>query len=327
MNRGLARLLAIFICLLLFPQRAPAPLTYTPGEGWRYEPVGGGSWRRDNPNDQLAVAIAAFERGDYGVAVKASRYIVKHPRWQFGDYAPEAQYVLGRSYEAKNQGEKAFKAYQELLTKYPKVNDFEEIVLRQFVIADQYLAGKWFKLWGVIPFFPSMDKTIKMYNQIIKNGPYSKVAPYSQLRIGAANEKKFPPQFEAAARAYDVAADRYSGDPIGTDGLFKEGMAFLKQSKRAEYDQSAAGQAIAAFTDFMTLYPEDPRVPEAQQNIVVLKTEQARGSMAIARYYEKRNRPEAALIYYNDVYSKAPGSEYSEEARRRIETIKKRLEK
>jgi outer membrane protein assembly factor BamD len=325
MMRGLIRLLLVGLCLLALPQQAPAPLIYVPGEGWRYEPVGGGAWRRDNPRDQLAVAIAAFEGGDYGLAIKAARRIVRHPRWRFSDYAPDAQYVLGRSYEARGDGEKAFKAYQELLTKYPRINNFDEIIVRQLVIADQYLAGKWFKLWGLIPFFPSMDKTIKMYEQIIKNGPYSTVAPYAQLRIGAANEKRKPPQYEAAARAYNQAADRYAGEPAGIDGLFKEATAYLRQSKRAEYDQSAAAQAIATFSDFITLYPDDPRVAEAQKHIAELKLEQARGAMNIARYYEKRGHQVGALIYYNEVLLKAPGSKLDEQARRRIDSIKQRL--
>lgn len=331
MKHGLVRLFAIGFCLLAWPQRAPAPLIYTPGEGWRYEPVGGGTWRRDNPRDQLAVAIAAFERSDYGLAIKAARHIVRHPRWRFSDYAPEAQYVLARSYEARGDGDKAFKAYQELLTKHTRLTNFQEILVRQLVIADEYLAGKWFKVWGVIPLFRSMDKTIKMYEQTIKNGPYSTVAPYAQLRIGAAHESKKAlffktPDYAQAAKAYNRAADRYVDQPAGIDGLFKEATAYLRQSKRAEYDQTMAGQAIATFTDFITLYPNDPRVAEAEQQITQLKLEQARGALELARFYEKRGRWQGALIYYNEALLKAPGSKFDEQARRRIEAIKQRLQ-
>jgi outer membrane assembly lipoprotein YfiO len=324
-NRWWTRSVAIVFCLLLFPQRAPAPLVYTPGEGWRYESVGGGDWVRGRAKDQLDVAVAAFNARDYSVALKASKRVIK--QWPLSDYAPQAQYIVGRAYEAKGMDEKAFKAYHELVAKYPTVGDFEEIILREFVIADKFLAGQWFKLWGYIPFFPSMDKTIKMYEQIIKTGPYSKVAPHSQMRIGTANEKRRPPEFEAAAKAYEVAADRYSDEPIGTDGLFKQGMAYLKQSKRAEYDQSAAGQSIAVFTDFMTLHPDDKRVPEAQTNITLLRREQARGNFDIARFYEKRGRWVAAKIYYNAVVDRDQGSKLADEARHRIEVINKRTTK
>ena len=56
-----------------------------------------------------------------------------------------------------------------------------------------------------------------------------------------------------------------------------------KRRKPPDRDQSTAGQAIAKFTDFMALYPNDPRVPQAQKIIASLKGEQARGNFAIAR--------------------------------------------
>jgi len=58
-----------------------------------------------------------------------------------------------------------------------------------------------------------------------------------------------------------------------------------------------------------------------------LKTEQARGSFEIARFYEKKHRWDGALIYYNEVLIKDPNSKYATEARERIDTLKKRAKK
>ena len=80
---------------------------------------------------------------------------------------------------------------------------------------------------------------------------------------------------------------------VAADALYRAGMAYLKQAKTAEYDQSVAGQAIATFTDFMTLYPQDPRVAEAQQHIASLRTEQARtvaGQSALLEQFLLRER-------------------------------------
>jgi outer membrane protein assembly factor BamD (BamD/ComL family) len=180
-------------------------------------------------------------------------------------------------------------------------------------------------LWGYIPAFPSMDKTIKMYEQIIKNGPYSDIAPAAQMNIGAANEKKLGKNYPAAAQAYERAADRYSDRPVSADALYKAGTSYEKQAKKAEYDQSVAGQAISTFSDFSTLHPQDARVPETQKTITSLKTEQARGSYETARFYEHHRRWQGALIYYNEVLIKDPASKYAESARQRIDAIKKKI--
>src|SRR6185503_13560166 len=125
--------------------------------------------------------------------------------------------------------------------------------------------------------------------------------------------------------AYEKAADRYHDQKsVAADALYKAGLAYQKQAKTAEYDQNVAGQAISTFSDFMALYPEDARVPDAQKIISSLRTEQARGCFQIAQYYEKKKRMEGALVYYNEVLLKDPASKYAEEAKQRIDTIKKR---
>ena len=95
-----------------------------------------------------------------------------------------------------------------------------------------------------------------------------------------------------------------------------------KQAKTAEYDQGAAGKAIDAFTDFISLYPEHEKVKEAQELIDTLKTEQARGAFKTAEYYQKRKKWRSALIYFNDVVNKDPNSSYAAKARERIEFLK-----
>jgi outer membrane protein assembly factor BamD len=172
-----------------------------------------------------------------------------------------------------------------------------------------------------------MDKTIKLYEQVINNGPYSEIAPQAQINIGRAHEKKFVADFPEAARAYEKAADKYADRKEGIDALYEVGESYYKQAAKAEYDQSVAAQSIATFTDFVTLHPADKRATNAQKRIDALRTEQARGSYEIARFYEKRRKWDGALIYYNDVRNKDPNSAYAEEALRRIDEIRKRQKK
>jgi outer membrane protein assembly factor BamD len=297
-----------------------APLVYRPGEGWSYEPVGGGRWERTRAKDQLQVAQEAFAKKDYRLALKAARRVVK--RWPYSDYAPEAQYLIGRCYEARHMDEKAFKEYQTLLEKYPKVDMYQEVIKRQFAIANRFLAGQWFRvLFGYIPLYPSMEKTCGLFEKIIKNGPYSQEGIQSQMNIGKAREKQ--KKWDDAVKAYEKAADRYHDyKQVAADALFNAGLALNKEAKKSDYDQSIAQKAINTFSDFITLNPEDPRVNEAREFIKLLKTEQARGSFNIAQYYESKKKWSGALVYYNDVIIKDPDSKYATIAREKIQSIK-----
>lgn len=321
MSRRCWRVALIAFGLVGVVFNSPAPLIYRPGEGWSYERVGesGSQWERTRARDQLQVAQEAFDKGDLSRAIKASRRVVA--RWPLSDYAPDAQYLLGRCYEKKGFLEKAFKTYQELIEKHPKTTKYQEVLERQYQITVRYLDGRWFRIWNYIPAYPSMERTSKMFADIVNNGPYSPVGPKAQMDIGAAREKQ--KEYQLAVDAYIRASDRYHDLPgVGPDALFKAADAWHKQANRAEYDQGTAGQAIDTYNDFTLLYPQDPRVSQARQSIRDLRHEQAAGAFAIARYYEQKRRWLGAEIYYNEVLLRDADSEYADAARQRLAELK-----
>jgi len=313
--------LLLLALLAAFPLDCPAPVIFRPGEGWTYEPVGssGSSWQRKRAKDQLAVAQEAYDRGNYRLATKAANRVVNV--WPLSDHAGPAQYLVGRCFEARHMDERAFKAYQIALTKYPKVINYDEILGRQYAIATRFLGGQRFKLFGYLPLFPSMEKTAKMMQEIVANGPYYTTGPKAQLDTGTAREKE--KKYPLAVKAYEKAADRYfDRPPIASEAIFRAAKAWEKQALKAEYDQSKAGASIDLMRDFIELYPKDPRVTNALDTIRELRGEQARGAYETGRFYERYRRWQAALVYYNESLSRDQNSPYAEEARRRIELLK-----
>lgn len=321
MNRRFSFFLIVAAGVTLFAFRSPAPLVYAPGEGWYYEPAGTTSkWTRTRAKDQLEVAEQAFTNGDYSVAMHAARRVVKV--WPLSDYAPRAEYLIGRCLEVQGRDEAAFNAYQNMVKKYPRSNNYEDVLWRQYEISNRFLGGEFFRIfWGYLPLYRSMDETAVMYGKIVTSGPYSAVAPHAQLKIGAAREKQ--KDFELAVKAYETAADRYNTQPIiAADAMYRAAVSYQKQAATSEYDQGTAAKAIAAYTDFMTFYPEDKRVTDSQKAIVTLKAEQVRGNFGIAQYYEKNKQWTGAVVYYNEVLQMDPNSPYAAQARQRIEVLK-----
>jgi outer membrane protein assembly factor BamD len=331
MNRRFILLFIATAFVLLLPFRSPAPLIYAPGEGWYYEPAGAsGKWTRTRAKEQLEVAEEAFKNKDYSTTLHAGYRILKV--WPLSDYAPRAQYLIARCLEMEHRDEAAFDKYQDLLKKYPRTDSYDEILWRQYEIANRFYGGQFFRIfWGYLPLYTSMSETAKMYGKIVDNGPYSAVAPHAQLQMGAAREKD--KDYDGAVKAYETAADRYHNQPvIAADAMYRWAIAYQKQSTKAEYDQGKAGMAIAAYTDFITIFPDDKRVPEAQKAIVSHKAEQVRGSFVVAQFYENSKtlstsqRRNGAIVYYNEVLQLNPNSPYAAQARQRIEALKPLLQ-
>ena len=260
MNRRFGFLLVGIACVVLFPFRAPAPLFYVPGEGWYYEPYGQNiKWQRARAKEQLDVAQQAFASNDHDTALHAAHRILR--LWPRQTTRRTRNILLAAAWKRRNGMKRLLKPTKTLIEKYPRSNHYTEVLWRQYGIANRFLGGEWFRVcWGLIPLYPSMEQTAQLFDKIVNNGPYSEVAPHAQLRIGAAREKQ--KSYPDAVKAYATAADRYHNQPtIASDALFREGVSYAKQAATAEYDQNTAAQAIASFTDFITLFPDDQRVP------------------------------------------------------------------
>ncbi len=67
------------------------------------------------------------------------------------------------------------------------------------------------------------------------------------------------------------------------------------------------------------------RYAQAKENLIALSSQQTGGSLQIARYYDKQRMYKAAIIYYNDVIRQQPTSPESEQAKKRLDTLRAKL--
>lgn len=305
--------------LLLGAVTASAALVWRPGEGWTDEK--GSDISASSSRDQLELAKQMEAKGDYDNAYKAYKGLVR--RWPLSFSAPEAQYKIAWLEEQKGEFWQAYKSYQKMLEKYPSSTFFEQAIEREFAIGNLYLAGEPQRLWK-IPLGPSMEKTIEIYETIIKNAPYGKYAALSQFKIGLANEKQ--KKFAEAVKAYNTLIDKYPGNDLVIDAQYQIGYAWMKASSEPEYDQSAAEKAIEAYQDFLVRYPASEKSAAAKSNIEMLSSRRVQGSLNIAQFYEKSGNLKAAYIYYNEVVRENPNSQQAQIAKAKIDQLKPQVD-
>jgi len=113
-------------------------------------------------------ATEAFNKNDYSLAVRAARRVVRV--WPLADYAPQAQYIVARCYEAKGQDEKLstnIRNPQEI----SQEREHRRGVRREYVIPSATCAGN-VQALGYIPSSVN-EKTAGMFEKIVNHGPYS----------------------------------------------------------------------------------------------------------------------------------------------------------
>jgi outer membrane protein assembly factor BamD len=286
-------------------------LIWRKGEGWTYEREG--LTTATTPQEQLDQGKKLQAKKDYGEALVAYRRVIL--RWPTSSAAQDARFGIAESLSALGYYYKAYKTYQELIEKNPNSPYFDTAIQREFEIANLFLGGERHKVWG-LKIFPALDKSIEIFEKIVKTGPYSKVGPEAQFRLGLAYEKQS--EYVTGVHAFEKMLELYPQHLLAEEAQFQIGWAYRQEAKRAEYDQTSANQSISAFNDFAIRYPNSDKIATVEKLLAAVKQEQSEGLFRIGEFYEKKKAYRAALIYYNEVIGQAPKSDWANQAEKKV---------
>ena len=320
MNRTLRFVLPLtMVALLLFPHRAPAPIIYREGEGFSTGDLSDIEIKK-NAEEQFRLSERYEANGDYKRAGASYRLLVR--RFPRSDIAATAQFKSGQMLEKEGKLQRAFYEYQALVQKYPRSPDFEAALQAQYNIGKAYLDGKRVDLYGV-PTLPSMAKAQEMFQKIVTNAPYSRIAPLAQYGIGQALEKSG--SITATVNAYQQVVDRYPNSDVAPNAMYQIAYVYFQASRRTGYDQTAAVRAQESFEDFLLRYPTSEKVPQAQDNLKTLQSLNVENSYGIAKFYDKQKNYRAAYVYYNEVVQQQPDSPEAQRAKQRMDQIRSKV--
>ena len=312
---SLRPLLCSLLALAFATSLAHATLVWRPGEGWSDET--GGDVSASSSRDQLEMAHKLEAQGQRDAALKAYKGLLR--RWPLSFFAPEAQYRMGKILEDEGDFYPSFQAFQKMVTKYPSSEYFEQALNEQYRIANLFLAGEPQRIWK-IPVGPSMERTIEMYERVIKNAPYGTYAPQCQFNIGLAREKQR--KFTDAVDAYQKVLDNYPTSSVASNAQYQIGYAWMRSSQSGDYDMGAAQKAVYAFQDYLVRYPNSDKAVQAQENIQKLGQKQTQGAFDVAKFYETQHESRAAFIYYNEVVREDHNSAQAQIAKKRIQELR-----
>lgn len=131
---------------------------------------------------------------------------------------------------------------------------------------------------------------------------------YAQFRLAESYYQDG--DYPLAAVEYQILISNYNYSEYVDDALFKVGMCFYRESPNPRRDQQKAYDALSRFDQFVKTYPSSPLVEEAQKYIKLLHAKLAEKEFYNGRYYYKRKKPRAALIYFDKIIEKYPDNDY-----------------
>jgi outer membrane protein assembly factor BamD len=317
MKFAIRALLVFAVAAFLLPQSGKGSIVFKPGKKPEYVGPGGEEEMNGDAAELFQVGQAAEKEGDNKRAIRAYKSLVKrHPK---DKVAADALYRAARLQEQLHLYFAAADSFGQLVEKYPGSPHFDEAIEAQFRIGEIYLNGKKLKFLG-IPVASALDRAVSVFANVVRTAPYGKYTARAQFDIGLAREKQGAN--DAAIQAYQAVVDKFPNEPVAVDAQYQIGYIWFTAAQLGAKDAAAPANAKTAFEDFLLHYPKSEKSAQARANLNILEHKQTANSYKVAKFYDKQKYYRAAVIYYNEVIRQQPGSDESNEAKRRIDQLR-----
>jgi outer membrane protein assembly factor BamD len=318
MQNAIRVLLVFAVAAFLLPEFGKASVVFKPGKKPEYRgPDGVEEELTGDAVDLFQIGQAAENEGNYKRAIRAYKSLVKrHPKDKL---ASEALYRAAHLQEKEHNYLVAADLFAQLVEKYTSSPHFEEAIEAQFRIGEIYLNGKKLKFLG-LPIASALDRAVTVFANVVRTAPYGKYTARAQFDIGLAREKQGAN--DAAIQAYQAVVDKFPNEPVAVDAQYQIGYIWFNAAQSGTKDAAAAANAKTAFQDFLFHYPKSEKAAQARANLEILEHKQTSNSYKVAKFYDKQKYYRAAVIYYNEVIRQQPGSQESNEAKKRIDQLR-----
>ncbi|MCK9555837.1 outer membrane protein assembly factor BamD [bacterium] len=323
--------ITVMLILLSVPTFSPAPWIWTPESGKFVNP----KWEpKKSAKLQMEYAHSLEEKKEYKEAAEEYKKVAKF--FPGSAFAPEGQMAMGRMYEKTGKYYDAFLGYKSILEKYPSYGHVDDILDNIYKIGNDFLAGRRRYLWK-FKILSATDKAAEIFEFLVEQAPFSKLAPEAQFKAGLAYQKTG--DYNKAIEAYKKVLEVYSGTEFADDAKFHIGMCWYDKSRGPEYDQEATDNAIKELYQFRKKYPQSDLMGKAAELITELEERKAEELYRNGVFYEKQGNYISSKVYYELLLNQYPDSKWSKKAKRTLssagfkqmeeqqEPVEKRIEK
>jgi len=286
----------------LFKKKNKAPSAVPAGEQMRSAEIAAA--------DLMARARADESAGKDGAAMAGYKKIVT--TYPFTSMAPAAQFRIAAAQEKERKFEKAFDAYQDLITQYRQTPQFAEALDRQFGIAMQSRSEKTGRTLGFKSRIGAED-LIAMLKKVIANAPQGTHAAAAQFEIAQIHDEEG--ERDSAIAAYKKVVQNHPRSPLAAEAQGKIGKTYMAKIEKGSRDRTNISEARKANEELQGLFPGAPG--DIMGTTGAINDAAADSSYETGRFYQKKGDYRAAMIYYSDVL-KNPGSSHYEEVRDRV---------
>lgn len=275
---------------------------------------------KETPELQVEYARSLLLQGDHKKAYRETAKFADF--YGDSDFADENQFLRGEIRMAQGKYLDAAKEFQQVAANYPESDLYDQVIEKQYDIGDMYYdlgLKRQDKRWRPMRKKP-FKRAIEVYGMVIENEPFTAKAAEAQYKIGLCHHTR--QEYMEAAYEYRRVMEFYPASDWVDEANYGLAKCYYDSSLPPDYDQTPSQLAITAVDDFKIRFPADERNTELGELRNEMRERIAQQRLNTARFYEKRQKYEAARISYEVVVEQFPETSAAGDALKWLEAHK-----
>lgn len=266
----------------------------------------------------LAMNEEDFKEAHYHFNIVAKNF----PRESFGSdsqyFAAVCLYKL-KEYDFANE---AFTAY---IHGESNPAHFEDAIGYKLEIAECFRHGAKKRVMGykALPkWAPAKTLAVEIYDEVITSLPCHEYA--AKALMGKAYLHWDEGDYRECVDAFQALIRRFPRDELALDSYVCINRVYLDQAQVEFQNPDLLALAEINYKRFEKDFPKEERLQDARDNVVRIRELFARGLFETGQFYERKEFPQAAIIYYQSAISKFPDTSWAKCSGVRLEILSKR---
>ncbi|NGX55465.1 MAG: Outer membrane protein assembly factor BamD [Chlamydiae bacterium] len=173
--------------------------------------------------------------------------------------------------------------------------------------------------------FATKGDALKIYDEVIAALPSHELA--IKALFGKGNLHMKQGEDKESIDVFQTLARRFPKHTLAADSYLLISEIYLNQSEMEAQDPDVCSLAQINLRKFQSHFPGDERIAQSEENLHIMKGYFAASLFKTGRYYERKKKPKASVIYYREAVNRFPKTEHAQKSEERLKVLEKALAK
>lgn len=199
---------------------------------------------------------------------------------------------------------------------------FEKVFLYKYHVAEAFRLGATKHLFDFERFpklFKAYDDALRIYDEVISSLPHQELG--AKALFGKAQLLRLQKNYKESIDALTLLIKRFPKNAETPDSYLLISDIYVEESLNDAQNPDLLALAKVNLNHFKKDFPGDERVALVESHISSMEEIFASSLYDTGRFYERKKKPKASLIYYEEAIKKYPHTASAEKCKQRLENL------